>query len=578
MEGFDDDIDDAKRRLSDRFFTADSTAQWKTEDQDIGWQLEAETQSESEEQLSQDDELSGKSGRGALRLEVVGEKEGKGASSESTQRRRGSGSSAQEGGWSGGEGEVGDDDAGGASARLAQGSARWGVSCHGTDLLSSPHVLPEGLLAWIQSQREWVELNENERRRGTTGKGGDVESFMLLDKAGMAAEEEMSLTEAQVFPQTFDKAHVQHLLLQAPRMQLFSLLRQLLNGEPSRWLPQQRAWAIAALVATMHQQAYTPSKNEQVRRRALECPHPACEIEGCGGDAEPFWLFPRDRWRTLQVRPLRRRRSSMLLQPAWAAGGWQGRGQAGRDEGDTGAACREQRKEECRRRLELAAQRQAIEADAAHPEYPRMSTLLHGNTIFARALHYVTDVLKVVTLEPGMKLAAADMEERVGQAHWREALRWAQGAFVTRGLPASEDYRTRLRLRYLDAERRRIQSGQEKDMGAGSAMEDSGSDGQGPNEVVEYEQERLARIQQNKEALQRVGLCSQDDPSPELLGALEGDEGGARQERHSQAPAGSDLVANAEVEFQDGRAGEDEGDDEPSQFSDFVLGLPPPVS
>jgi len=64
----------------------------------------------------------------------------------------------------------------------------------------------------------------------------------------------------------------------------------------------QRAWATLSLVALVHQAAYGPSQDEVERRALLVCPYEACGIRGCGGDSEPFWLFPRDRWKTLVFR------------------------------------------------------------------------------------------------------------------------------------------------------------------------------------------------------------------------------------------------------------------------------------
>lgn len=90
------------------------------------------------------------------------------------------------------------------------------------------------------------------------------------------------------------------------------------------------------------------------------------------------------------------------------------------------------------------------------------------------------------------------------------------------------------------------------------------------DEVVTYEQERLARIQRNREALARVGLGSlsehgtADAPGGEGVGEGGGGGDGAGtgtgDEMHNMADG-------------DGGRGVEE---EESLFSDLVLGLPPP--
>ena len=66
---------------------------------------------------------------------------------------------------------------------------------------------------------------------------------------------------------------------------------------------------------------------------------------------------------------------------------------------------------------------------------------------------------------------------------------------MRRGLPPSEDYRTRLRLRLHDTRRAGASEGADASMQDDSLSEAMGEDRGGAEEMVEYEQERLARIQ-----------------------------------------------------------------------------------
>jgi hypothetical protein len=74
-------------------------------------------------------------------------------------------------------------------------------------------------------------------------------------------------------------------------------------------------------------------------------------------------------------------------------------------------------------------------------------------------------------------------------------VRWAQGGFIRRGLPPSEDYRTSLRLRLYDTRRAGATEGGDAIMQDDSLSEAMGEGPGGAEEMVEYEQQRLDRIQ-----------------------------------------------------------------------------------
>ena len=137
-------------------------------------------------------------------------------------------------------------------------------------------------------------------------------------------------------------------------------------------------------------------------------------------------------------------------------------------------------------------------------------------------------------------------------AEARQALRWwAEDAFVTRGVPDVEGHRTRLRLRMeaqtqaderMTAEASVAQGrdgGDGGDGGEGGEGDEGGDDSgvgdgmlqEGEEESEEaaaggmYEQQRLARIRRNKEALERVGLGVDEGDGEEKEEEEEGDAG-----------------------------------------------------
>jgi len=107
-------------------------------------------------------------------------------------------------------------------------------------------------------------------------------------------------------------------------------------------------------------------------------------------------------------------------------------------------------------------------------------------------------------------LAVERIVAQIGEETWHDALRWARGGFVTRGLPACEDYRTSLRMRMQAWDERARRGAEGCAMADGSSEEAEGVGGGGNGEegevMVEYEQQRLARIQSNLRALEGVGL------------------------------------------------------------------------
>ena len=114
------------------------------------------------------------------------------------------------------------------------------------------------------------------------------------------------------------------------------------------------------------------------------------------------------------------------------------------------------------------------------------------------------------------------------------------------------------------------------------------------DQVVTYEQERLARIQRNKEALARVGLGTLGEHNVDASGGGGGggggegegggDEGGGGSFGGRKGEGGLGRCSGAE-EAREGdevlkvgdRAGGGGEEDEESLFSDMVLGLPPPA-
>ena len=162
-----------------------------------------------------------------------------------------------------------------------------------------PHDVPATLLQWVQSRGDWA-AREEEGGGGSSG----TRLGLMLDKAGLAAVEELAVSAAPELPETFDPSLLTHMVESASDSQRVAMLKRLISGWPLAWAPHQRSWGVLAVTAGLHQAAYNVSASERQRRRGLSCSHTRCGIVGCGGDSEPFWLFPRDRWATLvQVSP-----------------------------------------------------------------------------------------------------------------------------------------------------------------------------------------------------------------------------------------------------------------------------------
>ena len=453
------------------------------------------------------------------------------------------------------------------------------------EVVGFPHVLPDGLLRWIKSHEAWRRWDApeglNTPEHGVTGGLGAI----MLDKTRLAAEEEWATVSAVTMPTVFARENIKRLVALASQQQRVRILQALLRGEPAAWHAAERGWAAANIVAVFHQEALGPSDAEIERRRALVCEHPGCGVVGCGGDFEPFWLFPRDRWRTLPVRQFRKRREVVLPRPWWAMPR-----SIGEDSKTEPAGWKGERWiEECRARRRQAEAWQAIESDGSHPEYARTHAGLRGNTVFVRALHYlahvcIPPVMTPETLEKSMRAAAsgsgraggvvAVVVGRVGKDAWEKALRWARGGFAQRVLPQSEDMRASLRLRISTATERTeggrlggIEDGDGHEVG----LQAEGRPAEvATGEEVDYERERLDRIVRNREALMRVGLGVPQDNATHASDVPEKESESVEGAR----VGGSEMQAGAEG------VKEKEGDElrvEESVVSDMVLALPPPV-
>eukprot|EP00960_Hanusia_phi_P021573 638777-Hanusia_phi.AAC.1 len=173
-------------------------------------------------------------------------------------------------------------------------------------------------------------------------------------------------------------------------------------GHPRDRSEEERRRQQQRIVAYLAQNVFSPSEEERRRREGLSC---SCGVQGCGG-GEAWWLFPRDRWRRMEVEPFVRRRK-WYVPPA---------------------KTREGEEEERRRRREL------------------MGRVKAG--IIAKHL--------VLFEEEDLQETSRDELEV-----WEDRRREAEGGFRRRGLPASEDERMHLRraLEEEAEERRRGPAG-----------------------------------------------------------------------------------------------------------------------